>query len=677
MPLELWVQAAALGLKIVELPVPLIYLEEDRSFGGSLDNAATRLGRVSRGARAEPGDGRVCPAARPPVGIGSGEESRMMRRGQSIGVPPTPRAARGPHGAGRAALERGPRAVAAEPPASRLGPVRLSRASRSRRSPQTGARELLAEAVRYTASLPRPAARRGDAAGRSGPDLPGRAPAAAFPPRRVVQELRPRRPRAAARRGGRQPGHRQRHDRSARPCACRADRSSEPQASMIPSTSPGPRSPSRSGGSSTAGCSPLRPAGVRPSRSPRWSPIRCVARLLAAGRGTDAARPDNLGDVPGPVAAPVGGPIGAGDAGDPAEPRVPAAVVRRVHGPSAGRAAAARGGLQRRRSTSTGGSHRIRSTAHPVPDLAVDGPWLEAPYWVWTADDPRRRRLFARRRGGRLVLSDRHGLEVALPLRRRRRRPGGGAACWNCRPRREDPLPGPGHHALGPAGAGRPVPARHRRGEVRPGDRRADRAVLRAPAAGLPGPFGHAPCCRWPDKRVTAEEARTIDRQLRDLDYHPESVLDGMGVHRADCEAGGADWPRRSAGSPRRRRPRTPAPGGGNSGGSTPPSSRWSAGPPRRASPPTHRDGRRPWPPRPSSPGANTRFASTPSDSSATRSPLFCRVAVDSPRRHGGHGGRAELFLSHPPWTAPDAPRPLPSGRPAVGSHAELDQGPG
>ncbi len=42
MPLELWVQAAALGLSIKELPVPLIYLEEKRSFGGSLDDAARR-----------------------------------------------------------------------------------------------------------------------------------------------------------------------------------------------------------------------------------------------------------------------------------------------------------------------------------------------------------------------------------------------------------------------------------------------------------------------------------------------------------------------------------------------------------------------------------------------------------------------------------------------------------
>jgi glycosyltransferase involved in cell wall biosynthesis len=43
MPLELWVQAACLKLKIEETPVPLIYLDEKRSFGGALDDGATRL----------------------------------------------------------------------------------------------------------------------------------------------------------------------------------------------------------------------------------------------------------------------------------------------------------------------------------------------------------------------------------------------------------------------------------------------------------------------------------------------------------------------------------------------------------------------------------------------------------------------------------------------------------
>ena len=43
MPLELWVQAAAARLSIKELGVPLIYLDETRSFGGPLDDAQTRL----------------------------------------------------------------------------------------------------------------------------------------------------------------------------------------------------------------------------------------------------------------------------------------------------------------------------------------------------------------------------------------------------------------------------------------------------------------------------------------------------------------------------------------------------------------------------------------------------------------------------------------------------------
>ena len=43
MPLQVWVQAAAQGISIVEVPVPLIYLDESRAFGGSLDDAGYRL----------------------------------------------------------------------------------------------------------------------------------------------------------------------------------------------------------------------------------------------------------------------------------------------------------------------------------------------------------------------------------------------------------------------------------------------------------------------------------------------------------------------------------------------------------------------------------------------------------------------------------------------------------
>ncbi len=43
MPLQLWVQAVRHQMSIVEYPVPRIYLEEKRSFGGSLDDAERRL----------------------------------------------------------------------------------------------------------------------------------------------------------------------------------------------------------------------------------------------------------------------------------------------------------------------------------------------------------------------------------------------------------------------------------------------------------------------------------------------------------------------------------------------------------------------------------------------------------------------------------------------------------
>ncbi len=43
MPLELWVQAACHQMQVVELPVPRVYTQENRSFGEHLDDTATRL----------------------------------------------------------------------------------------------------------------------------------------------------------------------------------------------------------------------------------------------------------------------------------------------------------------------------------------------------------------------------------------------------------------------------------------------------------------------------------------------------------------------------------------------------------------------------------------------------------------------------------------------------------
>lgn len=69
MPLELWVQAAVLRLRIIELPVPLVYLEEERSFGGSLDNARVRLAAYRRVlARSMATAGLACRGRRPDGG---------------------------------------------------------------------------------------------------------------------------------------------------------------------------------------------------------------------------------------------------------------------------------------------------------------------------------------------------------------------------------------------------------------------------------------------------------------------------------------------------------------------------------------------------------------------------------------------------------------------------------
>jgi len=42
-PLQFWVQAAAIGLRIEEVPIRLIYNDPNRSFGGPLDDAERRL----------------------------------------------------------------------------------------------------------------------------------------------------------------------------------------------------------------------------------------------------------------------------------------------------------------------------------------------------------------------------------------------------------------------------------------------------------------------------------------------------------------------------------------------------------------------------------------------------------------------------------------------------------
>ena len=67
--------------------------------------------------------------------------------------------------------------------------------------------------------------------------------------------------------------------------------------------------------------------------------------------------------------------------------------------------------------------HRLRGRARPMPDLAerildpAEGPWIEVPWWIWSEDDLRRRRVFANTSTpGVLALSDMETLRVELPI---------------------------------------------------------------------------------------------------------------------------------------------------------------------------------------------------------------------------------------------------------------------
>jgi hypothetical protein len=51
-------------------------------------------------------------------------------------------------------------------------------------------------------------------------------------------------------------------------------------------------------------------------------------------------------------------------------------------------------------------AHHLRNRAQPVPNLTRHDEWYEAPFWVWSADDPNRRPLFAQRGGTGWRLTD-------------------------------------------------------------------------------------------------------------------------------------------------------------------------------------------------------------------------------------------------------------------------------
>ncbi|HET6424042.1 MAG TPA: hypothetical protein VFG20_10190 [Planctomycetaceae bacterium] len=61
-------------------------------------------------------------------------------------------------------------------------------------------------------------------------------------------------------------------------------------------------------------------------------------------------------------------------------------------------------------------ANRVRSRAHPVPDLVRQDDWYESPFWVWHNGDARRERLFVRQAAGQIELRDSLRTIGALPL---------------------------------------------------------------------------------------------------------------------------------------------------------------------------------------------------------------------------------------------------------------------
>ena len=170
--------------------------------------------------------------------------------------------------------------------------------------------------------------------------------------------------------------------------------------------------------------------------------------------------------------------------------------------------------------------HRIRSAAHPVPELSSEGRRLEVPFWVSTAEDPRRRALFAEYHGNHLELSDPDGLRIDLPLA-----PDGDAA-------------GAVQRLMELSGQGVNIRSRalittlwarlalgdlfvHGIGGAKY-DQLTDVLIerffgIKSPQYAVVSATLHLPIER---AEVSVEQLRTIRRRLRELNYHPERFID-------------------------------------------------------------------------------------------------------------------------------------------------------
>jgi hypothetical protein len=174
-------------------------------------------------------------------------------------------------------------------------------------------------------------------------------------------------------------------------------------------------------------------------------------------------------------------------------------------------------------------AYGIRSRHHPVPALGQEGGWREAPFWIWRADEPRRRPLLVRQ------------LSRTMELRI------GGEAD----PLMEIPL-GPDREACCAVEQMQALPARRVRLRTRALTTTMFARLLLSDlfVHGIGGAkydelgdeviagfYGIEPpdyltlsMTLWlglGDAPATSERLRAVDRELRDLSYNPDRHLDG------------------------------------------------------------------------------------------------------------------------------------------------------
>lgn len=175
-------------------------------------------------------------------------------------------------------------------------------------------------------------------------------------------------------------------------------------------------------------------------------------------------------------------------------------------------------------------AEKIRSAGRPVPRLVHDGEWWETPFWVATIEEPRRRRAFARRVGNTIELTDRGQFTVKLSLTSEPSLDGAAAALAEL-PRRGIKLRS---RALITTMFARFVlgaPFIHGIGGGKY-DELTDEIAHRF-GVGVPPPFAVVTATKQlPIARTKSDknEPATLRHRLWELDYHPETFLDGTSL---------------------------------------------------------------------------------------------------------------------------------------------------